>query len=142
MRINVNITLIYVSICVQIQLFTFSAHGVFKGLNRATKWCTPKKYIFRNLLCMLVNAGGENEIRKFGLSSLSQLQILQYICIYICTAVHIVNEPWCMLILAVLRHQKSIPRPQISGFWCFERQNRTIVDITVHLGIFVPRYKQ
>ena len=42
------------------------AHGVFKGLSRATKWCTPKNYIFWNLLCMLVNVGGAKEIRKFG----------------------------------------------------------------------------
>ena len=41
-------------------------HGVFKGLSRATKWCTPKNYIFWNLLCMLVNVGGAKEIRKFG----------------------------------------------------------------------------
>ena len=42
------------------------SHGVFKGLSRATKWCTPKNYIFWNLLCMLVNVGGAKEIRKFG----------------------------------------------------------------------------
>ena len=53
--------------------FSAIARAIYRGsLNRATKWCTPKKYIFRNLLCMLVNAGGENEIRKFGLSSLRQ----------------------------------------------------------------------
>ena len=41
-------------------------HGVFKGLNMSMKWCTPKNYIFWNLLCMLFNVGGAKEIRKFG----------------------------------------------------------------------------